>query len=64
MSAPEPVPVRRGPAGSGRTSLLRTVAGGFPHSHGELRRQGPAALGQVAGVHEPDPTLTVAEHIT
>ncbi|GHJ13333.1 ATP-binding cassette domain-containing protein [Micromonospora sp. AKA38] len=53
-----------GPPGSGRTSLLLALAGRFPHSHGELRRRGPAALGQVAGVHEPDPTLTVAEHIT
>ncbi|MFI2651844.1 ATP-binding cassette domain-containing protein [Micromonospora fulviviridis] len=52
-----------GPPGSGRTSLLLALAGRFPHSHGELRRRGPAALGQVAGVHEPDPTLTVAEHI-
>lgn len=52
-----------GPPGSGRTSLLLTLAGRFPHTDGELRRRGPAALGQVAGVHEPDPTLTVAEHI-
>ncbi|MFG2108064.1 ATP-binding cassette domain-containing protein [Micromonospora chersina] len=52
-----------GPPGSGRTSLLLALAGRFPHTHGELRRRGPAALGQVAGVHEPDPTLTVAEHI-
>ncbi|WNM40574.1 ATP-binding cassette domain-containing protein [Micromonospora halotolerans] len=52
-----------GPPGSGRTSLLLALAGRFPHTHGELRRWGPAALGQVAGVHEPDPTLTVAEHI-
>ncbi|MFR9775542.1 ATP-binding cassette domain-containing protein [Micromonospora sp. MS34] len=52
-----------GPPGSGRTSLLLALAGRFPHTDGELRRRGPAALGQVAGVHEPDPTLTVAEHI-
>ncbi|WP_319458886.1 ATP-binding cassette domain-containing protein [Micromonospora sp. RTP1Z1] len=52
-----------GPPGSGRTSLLLALAGSFPHTEGELRRRGPAALGQVAGVHEPDPTLTVAEHI-
>ncbi|MEV0430866.1 ATP-binding cassette domain-containing protein [Micromonospora sp. NPDC050495] len=52
-----------GPPGSGRTSLLLTLAGRFPHTEGELSRRGPAALGQVAGVHEPDPTLTVAEHI-
>ncbi|MEU2611547.1 ATP-binding cassette domain-containing protein [Micromonospora sp. NPDC007271] len=52
-----------GPPGSGRTSLLLTLAGRFPHSEGQLRRRGSAALGQIAGVHEPDPTLTVAEHI-
>ena len=52
-----------GPPGSGRTSLLLALAGRFPHTEGELRRSGPAALGQVAGVHEPDATLTVAEHI-
>ncbi|WP_046568803.1 ATP-binding cassette domain-containing protein [Micromonospora sp. HK10] len=52
-----------GPPGSGRTSLLLTLAGRFPHTEGELTRRGPAALGQVAGVHEPDPALTVAEHI-
>jgi ABC-2 type transport system ATP-binding protein len=52
-----------GPPGSGRTSLLLALAGRFPTSEGELRRRGPAALGQVAGVHEPDPSLTVAEHI-
>ncbi|PWU59692.1 ABC transporter ATP-binding protein, partial [Micromonospora globispora] len=52
-----------GPPGSGRTSLLLALAGRFPHTEGGLRRRGPAALGQVAGVHEPDPTLTVAEHI-
>ena len=52
-----------GPPGSGRTSLLLALAGRFPPTEGRLRRRGPAALGQVAGVHEPDPALTVAEHI-
>ncbi|MDO3700623.1 ATP-binding cassette domain-containing protein [Micromonospora sp. C28SCA-DRY-2] len=52
-----------GPPGSGRTSLLLALAGRFPTSDGRLRRHGPAALGQVAGVHEPDPALTVAEHV-
>ncbi|MGK5445149.1 ATP-binding cassette domain-containing protein [Micromonospora sp. URMC 105] len=52
-----------GPPGSGRTSLLLALAGRFPHNEGTLRTRGPAALGQVAGVHEPDPALTVAEHI-
>ncbi|MFG3696484.1 ATP-binding cassette domain-containing protein [Micromonospora sp. NPDC047620] len=49
--------------GSGRTSLLLALAGRFPTSEGRLTRHGPAALGQVAGVHEPDPALTVAEHV-
>ncbi|MEV4492682.1 ATP-binding cassette domain-containing protein [Micromonospora coxensis] len=52
-----------GPPGSGRTSLLLALAGRFPHNAGTLRTHGPVALGQVAGVHEPDPALTVAEHI-
>ncbi|MFC4017499.1 ATP-binding cassette domain-containing protein [Micromonospora sp. GCM10011542] len=52
-----------GPPGSGRTSLLLALAGRFPTSEGRLVRHGSAALGQVAGVHEPDPELTVAEHV-
>ncbi|MGC5017847.1 ATP-binding cassette domain-containing protein [Micromonospora sp. DT47] len=52
-----------GPPGSGRTSLVLALAGRFPHNTGTLRTRGPAALGQVAGVHEPDPALTVAEHL-
>ncbi|TDC29317.1 ABC transporter ATP-binding protein, partial [Micromonospora sp. KC213] len=52
-----------GPPGSGRTSLLLALAGRFRCNAGSLRVHGPAALGQVAGVHEPDPALTVAEHI-
>ncbi|MGW4497253.1 ATP-binding cassette domain-containing protein [Micromonospora sp. NPDC004336] len=52
-----------GPPGSGRTSLLLALAGRFPTTEGRLTRHGPAALGQVAGVHEPDPALTVAEHV-
>lgn len=53
-----------GPPGSGRTSLLLALADRFPITEGEVRHHAPAALGQVAGVHEPDPELTVAEHIT
>jgi ABC-2 type transport system ATP-binding protein len=52
-----------GPPGSGRTSLLLALAGRFPTSEGRLVRHGSAALGQVSGVHEPDPELTVAEHV-
>lgn len=53
-----------GPAASGRTSLLLALAGRFPTTEGRLVRHGTAALGHVAGVHEPDPELTVAEHVT
>lgn len=53
-----------GPAASGRTSLLLALAGRFPTTEGRLVRHGAAALGHVAGVHEPDPELTVAEHVT
>ncbi|PZF89786.1 ATP-binding cassette domain-containing protein, partial [Micromonospora deserti] len=52
-----------GSPGSGRTSLLLALAGRFPTTEGRLLRHGPSALGQVAGVHEPDPALTVAEHV-
>ncbi|MEV4655584.1 ATP-binding cassette domain-containing protein [Micromonospora sp. NPDC049301] len=52
-----------GTPGSGRTSLLLALADRFPLTEGQLLRHGPVALGQVAGVHEPDPELTVAEHV-
>ena len=51
-----------GPAGSGRTSLLLALAGFFTISAGTVRRDGPAALAYVAGVNEPEPGLSVAEH--
>ncbi|MFG3555654.1 ATP-binding cassette domain-containing protein [Micromonospora sp. NPDC047557] len=53
-----------GAPGSGRTSLLLALANRFPTSEGQLELRAAAALGQVAGVHEPDPELTVAEHIS
>ncbi|WP_233358892.1 ATP-binding cassette domain-containing protein [Thermomonospora amylolytica] len=65
-----------GDAGSGRTSLLLTLGGrmrptggtavvGGHRLPGELRAvQRIAALGLVAGVTEPDPALTVAEHVS
>ncbi|SCG69237.1 ABC transporter [Micromonospora echinaurantiaca] len=62
-AAPGELHAVTGPPGSGRTSLLLALAGRFPTSEGRLLRHGPAALGQVAGVHEPDPALTVAEHV-
>lgn|GEM_PF-2174128 len=65
-----------GASGSGRTSLLLAVAGRFAISHGSLSVGGHplprtaaavrriSALGLVAGAHEPEPALTVAEHLT
>ena len=52
-----------GPAGSGRTSLLLALAGCFRTTAGSVRRTGVVALGHVPGVHEPEPALTVAEHV-
>jgi ABC-2 type transport system ATP-binding protein len=52
-----------GPAGSGRTSLLLALAGCFKTSAGSVQRRGVVALGHVPGVHEPEPALTVAEHV-
>lgn len=52
-----------GAPGSGRTSLLLALAGRFPTTDGRLLRHGTAALGHVPDVHEPDPALTVAEHV-
>jgi ABC-2 type transport system ATP-binding protein len=52
-----------GPSGSGRTSLLLAVAGRFTTNRGTIGRRAPAALGYVRGVSEPEPGLTVAEHV-
>ncbi|MCD0481645.1 ATP-binding cassette domain-containing protein [Streptacidiphilus sp. ASG 303] len=64
-----------GPAGSGRTSLLLTLAGRMRPTGGEaavdgleLPRQAArvrriAALGHMPGVNQPDPALTVGEHL-
>jgi ABC-type multidrug transport system ATPase subunit len=52
-----------GPSGSGRTSLLLALAGRFVTNRGTVRRTGRAALGYVAEVAEPEPGLTVAEHV-
>src|SRR5689334_23634817 len=51
-----------GPSGSGRTSLLLALAGRFVTNRGTIERRGPAALGYVPDVSEPEPGLTVAEH--
>jgi ABC-2 type transport system ATP-binding protein len=52
-----------GPSGSGRTSLLLALAGRFVTNRGTVERRGPAALGYVPDVSEPEPGLTVAEHV-
>nr|BFE57127.1 ATP-binding cassette domain-containing protein [Dactylosporangium thailandense] len=52
-----------GAAGSGRTSLLLALAGYFRTTEGTVRRLARPALGFVAGVNEPEPGLTVAEHV-
>lgn len=52
-----------GAPGSGRTTLLLALAGYFRLTEGAVHRTGRAALGFVAGVNEPEPGLTVAEHV-
>jgi ABC-2 type transport system ATP-binding protein len=52
-----------GAPGSGRTSLLLALAGYFKTTDGTVRRTTRAALGYVPGVNEPEPGLTVAEHV-
>ena len=52
-----------GAAGSGRTSLLLALAGHFKTTEGTVRRSATGALGYVAGVHEPEPGLSVVEHV-
>jgi len=61
--APGELRALAGPAGSGRTSLLLALAGRFKITDGRLDRHGHAALGYVPGVTDPDPNLTVAEHV-
>jgi ABC-2 type transport system ATP-binding protein len=52
-----------GPSGSGRTSLLLALAGRFATNRGGREATGTTALGYVPGAHEPEPALTVAEHV-
>ncbi|MEU8002831.1 ATP-binding cassette domain-containing protein [Catellatospora sp. NPDC049111] len=51
-----------GPAGGGRTSALLALGGRFRTTHGVLT-PGRTAFGLVPGVNEPEPALTVAEHV-
>jgi ABC-2 type transport system ATP-binding protein len=52
-----------GPAGSGRTSLLLALAGHFRTTAGTHRLDGPAGIGLVPGLVEPERGLTAAEHV-
>ncbi|GLW28814.1 ABC transporter ATP-binding protein [Actinoplanes regularis] len=52
-----------GPPGSGRTSTLLALARRLRLSTGRVSLSGTAALGHVAGVDDPEPVLTVLEHV-
>jgi ABC-type multidrug transport system ATPase subunit len=52
-----------GPPGSGRTTALLALAKRFRLTAGAVSLSGTAALGYVPGVEQPEPTLTVAEHV-
>jgi ABC-2 type transport system ATP-binding protein len=63
-AAPGELVALTGPAASGRTSLLLSLAGYFRTTQGSVELAGPAALGYVPRVHEPEAGLTVLEHVT
>jgi ABC-type multidrug transport system ATPase subunit len=52
-----------GPPGSGRTTALLALADRFRLSAGSVSLSGTAELAYVPGVTEPEPALTVAEHV-
>jgi ABC-2 type transport system ATP-binding protein len=55
-----------GPPGSGRTTALLALSGRFKLSEGKIHTSAGGrgvALGHVAGVSDPEPTATVAEHV-
>lgn len=52
-----------GASGSGRTSALLALADRFVTSEGTRQATGRAVLALVPGVNEPEPALTVAEHV-
>ncbi|WP_306205524.1 ABC transporter ATP-binding protein [Actinoplanes sp. RD1] len=52
-----------GPPGSGRTTVLLALAQRFKLDAGRVDVTGRVALGHVPGVSEPEPVLTVAEHV-
>jgi ABC-2 type transport system ATP-binding protein len=51
------------PPGSGRTTLLLSLARRFRLTAGKVAVDGVAALGHVPGVTDPEPVFTVAEHV-
>lgn len=75
VTAPGSLLVVHGPAGSGKTSLLLTLAARMRHTDGELEVAGRllpdeaasvrrlAGLAEVAGVNDLDPLLTVGDHL-
>jgi ABC-2 type transport system ATP-binding protein len=52
-----------GPPGSGRTTALLALADRFQLSAGSVSLSGTAELAYVPGVTEPEPALTVADHL-
>ena len=52
-----------GAAGSGRTSLLLSLAGHFRTTEGNRRLNGRAGIGLVPRINEPESGLTAAEHV-
>ncbi|GLY94684.1 ATP-binding cassette domain-containing protein [Actinoplanes sp. NBRC 103695] len=52
-----------GPPGSGRTTALLALAGRFKLTEGKIKNAMGTPLGYVAGVTDPEPTATVAEHV-
>ena len=52
-----------GPPGSGRTTVLLTLARRFRLTAGRVTLSGPASLGHVPDVSAPEPAFTVADHV-
>lgn len=60
---PGEVMLLTGAAGSGRTSALLALADRFVITEGTRQAGSRVALGLVPGVNEPEPALTVSEHV-
>ncbi|GIM89495.1 ABC transporter ATP-binding protein [Paractinoplanes toevensis] len=52
-----------GPPGSGRTTVLLSLAKRFRLAAGQVTAEGRVALGYVPEVTEPEPVFTVTEHV-